>query len=153
MRSLRAGQDDIRGAWRSGCGWQQAHLDTLEPHELHASAPVLSAAPISPEQWRGTRRQRMQQHADLAWLLGGATLPLARHTPRTGTTTADAGSIHHAQASIGFSALFMWDQLLGSLAAQRPIRLEDEVLAADSVSFPGQAHLRGSIAREGSCVQ
>src|SRR6266699_7134153 len=95
----------------------------------------------------------MQQDAHLTWFRGGPTLPLALLAQRTGTTTADAGSIHDAQASIGFSALLMWDQLLGSLAPQRPIGLESKVLSREATSFPGQAHVRGSIARGRSRVR
>jgi len=76
----------------------------------------------------------MQQHADLARLCCGVAIPLALLAQRTGTTTANAGSIHHAQAPIGFSALFMRDQLLGSLATQRPIGLESKVLSREATS-------------------
>jgi hypothetical protein len=79
----------------------------------------------------------MQQHADLARLCGGAALPLALLAQRTGTATADAGPIHDAQASIGFSALLMREKLLVSGAPQRPIRLESEVLARETPRFPG----------------
>jgi hypothetical protein len=89
----------------------------------------------------------MQQHADLTRLLGGAALPLALLAQPTGATTADAGSIDHAQASVSFSALFMRDQLLRSGATQRAIGLEGKVLAREAARFPGQAHLRGSITR------
>ena len=130
MRSLRAGQDDIRGAWRSGCGWQQAHLDTLEPHELQTSAPVFSAAPISRSR-NGAEPTGSGCSSTLtkARLLGGAALPLALLAQRTGATTADAGSIHDAQAPVGFSALLMRKQRLFSRTPQRPIRLETKVLA------------------------
>jgi len=43
-----------------------------------------------------------EPHADLTRLFGGTTLPLTLVAQRTGTTTADAGTIHDAQASIGF---------------------------------------------------
>ena len=60
VRSLRAGKDHFRFAWRS-CGWgRQAHLNALVPHELHTGAPVRSPAPISPEQRRGTNLERMR---------------------------------------------------------------------------------------------
>ena len=85
-------------------------------------------------------------------LRGCATLPLTLFAQWSGTTTADTGSIHDAQASIGFSALFMRDQLLVSGATQRPICLERKVLAREATSFPGQAHMRGSVARRRSCV-
>ena len=65
----------------------------------------------------------------------------------------NAGAIHHAQAAIGFSAAFMREQLLVSGATQRPIGLESKVLPREAASFPGQAYLRGSIARGGSRVR
>ena len=108
---------------------------------------MLSPAPVPPEKRRIPDGQWMQQHADLAWFPGGAALPLALRAQRTGAATADAGPIHDAQASISFSALFMREKLLVSGALQRPIRLESEVLAREATSFPGQAHVRGSIAR------
>ncbi len=152
VRSLRTGQDHLRGGWRSGGGRRQAHLDALVSHELHAGAPVYSPAPIAPEQRGRTHLERMQQHTDLARLCRRTAIPLTLLAQRTGTTTANAGAIHHAQAAIGFSALLMREQLLVSGATQRPIGLESKVLAGEAARFPGQAHLRGSIARGGSRV-
>jgi hypothetical protein len=119
MRSLRAGQDHVRRAWRSCGGWRQAHLDALVSHELPTGAPVLSAAPISPEHRSGTHPERMQEHTHLARLRGSAAIPLALLAQGTGTTTADAGCIHHTQAPIGFSASLMGGKLLVSGATQR----------------------------------
>ena len=61
MGTLRAGQDHFWIAWRSCGGRRQAHLDALVSHELHTGAPMLSAAPIPPEQGRGTNPERMEQ--------------------------------------------------------------------------------------------
>lgn len=96
MRALCAGQDHFRFAWRSGGRRQQAQLDALVSHELQTGAPVFSPAPIPPEQRGRTNLERMQQHADLARLCSGVAIPLALLAQRTGTTTANAGSIHHA---------------------------------------------------------
>ncbi len=96
-------------------GRRHAHLDPLVSHELLTGTSVLSAAPIPPEKRRKTNRERMQQHADLARLCGSVAIPLALLAQRTGTATADAGSIHHAQASIGLSALLMGAKLLVQL--------------------------------------
>jgi len=71
----------------------------------------------------------MQQHAHLARLGGGAALPLTLFALWTGAATADAGSIHDAQASISFSALLMGGKFLVSGATQCPIGLESKVLA------------------------
>jgi hypothetical protein len=78
----------------------------------------------------------MQQHADLAWFCCGVALPLTLLTQRTGTTTANAGSIHHAQAAIDFSALFMRDQLLVSGTPLCPIGLESKVLTRKAACLP-----------------
>ncbi len=82
-----------------------------------------------PEQRGSTNRERMQEHADLARLCRRAAIPLTLLAQPTGPTTANAGSLHHAQAAIGFSAVFMREQVLGSRAAQRPIGLQSKVLA------------------------
>ena len=155
MRPLRPRKDRRRrrGAALAGLVRGIPHLKVLITHKLQTGTSMLSPAPVPPEKRLGTDTQWVQQHADLARLLGGAALPLALLAQRTGTTTADAGSIHDAQASIGFSALLMRDQLLGSRAPQRPIGLESKVLAREATSFPGQAHLRRSIARGGSRAQ
>ena len=128
-------------------------LNSLVTQQLHACPPIRPATPVMPSKRLRTDTQRMQQHAHLARLLSCAPLPLALLTQRTGTTTADAGTIHDAQAAIGFSALFMREKLLVSRATQCPIGLESKVLAREAASFPGQAHLRGSIARSGSRVR
>ncbi len=101
---LGTGQDHLGWGGRSLGGRRQVHLDTLVPDKLHTGATVLSAAPIPPQHRCGTDDERMQEHADLARFLRGTTLPLALLAERTGTATADAGSVHHTQASIG--ALF-----------------------------------------------
>ena len=88
-----------------------------------------SPAPIAPEERGRPYLERMQQHAHLARLRRRAAIPLTLLAQRTGTATANAGAIHHAQATIGFSAVFMWEQLLLSRATQRPIGLESKVLA------------------------
>ena len=152
VRSLRTGEDHFREAGRS-CGrrWQ-AHLDALVSHELHAGASMRSPAPIVPEQGSRTHLERMQQHTDLTRLCRRTAIPLTLLAQGTGTTTAHAGAIHHAQAAIGFSALLMREQLLVSGATQRPIGLESKVLPREATSFPGQAHLRRSIARGGCRV-
>jgi hypothetical protein len=90
--------------------------------------------------------QWMQQHTSLARLLGGAALPLTLLAQGRGTATTNTGRRDDAQAPIGFSALLMGNQRLASRTPQRPILLERKVLTREAVCFPGQAHLRGSIA-------
>jgi hypothetical protein len=127
--SLRAGQEPLRDEWWSGGGRRQAHLHMLVAYELHAGTPMNSAAPIAPEERERTNLERMQQDADLARLCRRTAIPLTLLAQPTGTATANAGTIHDAQAAIGFSAVFMRDQLLVSRATQRPVGLESKVLA------------------------
>jgi hypothetical protein len=98
--ALRAGEDHVRSGRRSGRR-RQAHLDALESHQLLTGAPVLSAAPVTPEQRGRADDERMQQHTHPARLRGSTAIPLTLLTQGTGTTTADAGGIDHAQTPIG----------------------------------------------------
>jgi hypothetical protein len=75
MGTPRTGQDHIRWVWRSG-GWRQAHLDALVSHELYTGAPMLSAAPISPEERLTANHERMQEHTHLARLCRSVAVPL-----------------------------------------------------------------------------
>src|SRR4051794_26627736 len=95
----------------------------------------------------------MQQYAHLARLSGGGAIPLTLLTQRTGAATANAGRIHDAQTAIGFSAALVRYQRLASGATQRPIGLKRKILTGEATCFPGQAHLRGSIARGRSRVR
>ncbi len=147
MGALCTGQGSRRKIWVGRETLLHLHFHALVTQQLQARPPIGSPTPVTPSKRLRTDSQWMQQHADLAWLLGGAALPLALRAQRTGAATADASPIHDAQAPIGFSPLFMREKLLVSGALQCPIRLESEILAADSTSFPGQAHVRGSIAR------
>src|SRR5258708_18386248 len=83
----------------------------------------------------------MEQHAPL---------PLTLLAQGTGTTTADAGRIDHAQAAIGFSASLMGNQRLASRTTERAIRLKRKVLTREAANFPGQAHLGGAEPERGA---
>ena len=147
MRPLGTRQGRRRTREQGRCGRLDLDLDALRAHQLDACPAVRATTPVMPSDGLRADDQWMQQHTDLARLLGGAALPLALLAQWTGTTTAHAGSVHHAQAAIGFSALLMREQLLVSGTAQRPIGLQSKVLTREAASFPGQAHVRGSIAR------
>ncbi len=149
VRALRAGKDHVRCAWRSGGGRRQAHLDALVSHEQHTGAPVLSPAPVAPEQRCRSDDERMQKHTHLARLSGSAAIPLTLVAQGTGTTTADAGRIDHAQASIGFLAPLVCHKWLIGWTAQRPVRLEGKVLPREATSFPGCGNRGLAIARGG----
>lgn len=111
---------------------------------------MLSAGSISPEERRGANDKRVEQHADLARLCGGAAIPLALFTQWTGAATLDASTRDHAQASLGFSAVLMWDQLLVSRAPKRSIGLERKILARKATRFPCGTRVWWAIARGGS---
>lgn len=153
MCPLRPRKDRQSRAALAGWSLRLPDLDLLITHQLHTGSPMLPAAPVMPEERRSCDREGMQQDTDLPRLCGGSAIPLARLSQGTGPTTANAGSIDHAQAPIGFSALFMWDQFLLGRATQRAIGLESKVLAREAARFPGQAHVRRSIARGGSRVR
>jgi hypothetical protein len=90
----------------------------------------------------------MQQETHLARLVRCTAIALTRLSQWTGTTTANAGAIHHAQAAIRFPALLMRKQLLGSLAPQCPIGLESKVLPREAAGDPAQAHLTHRLRNE-----
>jgi hypothetical protein len=136
VRSLRTGQDHVRGAWRSG-GRRQAHLDALVSHKLHTGTPVLSAAPIPPEQRCGIHPERMQQHTHLTRLRGRVAIPLTLLAQRTRAAVANAGRIDHAQTTIGLATPLLEVKLLPCWTAERPIRLERKVGSCEAPRFPG----------------
>jgi len=156
MSTLRTGKRRERDGWSGRvCAIPRLYLnlDALGTKEVDTRVPMTPSTPILPEERFISDNERMEEHANLARLCCGDAIPLALLAQRTGTTTADAGSIHHTQAPIGFSAVFMWDEFLVSGAPQRPIGLESKVLPRKATSFPGQAHVRGSIARGRSGVR
>ncbi len=129
MGTLRTGKGYIYGGWPGDSGRRHLHLYALVSHKLHTGAPVFSATPVSPEQRRRTNLERMEQHADLTRLFGGAALPLALFAQGTRTTTADAGCIHHAQTAIDFSTLLLDTKLLACWIPEGSVRLEGEIVA------------------------
>lgn len=143
----------MRGARSKGGRRRQAHLDAVVLHELHTGAPVFSSAPIAPEEQIRTNGKRMERDTDLARLCGRAAIPLALLTERTETATLDAGSVHHTQAAIGFSALLMRSQFLVCRAPKRSIRLERTVPAREATSLPCGADLWRRRARGTGRVQ
>lgn len=152
MRSLRAGQDHVRCAWRNGGRRREAHLGALVSHELHTGAPMFSSAPIVPEERSRTNGKRMQQHADVARFLGRAAIPLALLTQRAGATAPDTRCIDHTQTAITFSAVFLGPKRLPGWTAQRPIRLEREIGSGEAASFPGGRRGGGEGRHAGACA-
>ena len=95
--------------------------------QTQAGVSLVPSVPISPKEWSRAYRQRMKQDADLARFGRGPTVPLALLAQGTRTATANAGPIDHAQAPIGFAAVFMWEKRAPSRATQGSIRLEGKV--------------------------
>ena len=147
--ALGARQDHIGGGQRSDGGWRQADLEALLSGELHAGAPGVSAPPIAPEQWGETDAKRIQQQADLAWLCGGAAIPLTLLTQRTGAAVANAGCIDQAQTAISLATSLLEVKRLPGGTAQCPIRLERKVGSAEPARFPGGGGSRWPISRGG----
>src|SRR5438876_3679853 len=114
----------------TGSGLPRLHLDlhALVVKQLYTRPPMSSSTPVLPEERRIPNDKRMEQDAHLARLARFAALPVARLSQRAGAATANAGGIHHAQASISFSAVFVRNQLLVSRAPKRPIELASKVL-------------------------
>jgi len=120
------------------------------PDKLYADASVFSPAPVTPEQRLIPNGEWMQQHTDLARFRGGIAIPLTLLAQRTGTTTVHTGSIDHAQAPIGFSAVFMRQERAPGRTAQRPIGLEGKVSSGEATRFEGGGGGRWTIPRSRS---
>jgi hypothetical protein len=126
------------------------HLEALIPQKPLAGSPMLSPAPVLPKKRRTSDGERVEKDTDLARLCGGMAIPLALLAQRTGTTTANAGAIHHAQAAIGFSAVFMREQVLASWTLERAIGLKREVGSGETPRFPGRGRGRWTVSRDRS---
>src|SRR5690348_1839849 len=124
--------------------WLPLDLQVLAM-QTQAGVPLVPSGPVSPEEGSSADRQGMKQDAHLAWFGCGASTPLALLAQRTGTATVNAGTIDHAQAPIGFSAVLMREERAPSRATQRPIRLEGKVCPSKATSFPGDRGGRRSI--------
>jgi hypothetical protein len=146
VRALRAGQDPVRWGWRSSTGRRQADLDVLLSGEVHAGAPVFSAAPIAPEQRRRTNLERMQQQTDATRFGRGVSMPLTLLAQWAVATVADAGAVEDAQTAIRFVALLGGTQRLALWTQQHAAGLEREILSREPSRFPGQGERRLLIA-------
>jgi hypothetical protein len=86
----------------------------LMTKQLYAYPTVMPTTPVIPEERLISDHERMKQHADLARFGCDAAVPLTLVAQRTGTATANAGSIHDAQTAIDLKALLMGDQCVPS---------------------------------------
>jgi hypothetical protein len=96
-------------------------------HELHAGTPMCSAAPIAPEEWGRTKRERMQEHAHLARLCRGVAFPLTLLAERTRAAIANTSRIHHAHTSVSFPTPLLDSKRLPCRTPERSIGLERKV--------------------------
>ena len=120
---------DLDATFRAGAGYRRVG-------GLFDSSPARGAAHPQ-RQADGAGRSRGLRLARFA------PLPLALLAQRAGAATAHAGGIHHAQASISFSAVFVRNQLLVSRAPKRPIELASKVLAGKAACFPRRVAVVG----------
>lgn len=74
---LRPRKDRRSGAALAGWTLRLPDLDLLITHQLHTGSPMLSAAPVMPEERRCCDREGMQQDTDLARFCCGVAIPLA----------------------------------------------------------------------------
>src|SRR5260370_8786904 len=115
--------------------------------QLDARPSVLPTTPVPPEQRLRPNDERMQKHTHLAGLGGRTAIPLTLLAQRAGTTTAHAGRIHHAHASISLSAPLMRHKRLASRATQLAVRVQDEILPRAATSVQEQADPSPTIPR------
>lgn len=120
------------------------HLDVLITHQLHTGTPMLSPAPVTPEERKVANDKRVEQHTHLARFTSGFAIPLTLLAQGTGTATAVTSPIHDAQAPVGGSRVAHARKASGQGATQRPIRLERKVLAADSASASSTSPCEGA---------
>ncbi len=128
MGSLCTGEEGRGRFWLHLGSLFQMHVNPLTVQEQHTCPSMLPPFPVTPEQGSRPNFAGMQQHADLAWLFGGAAIPLTLLAQWARAAMANTGSIHDAQAPVGFSAVLMGDEFLLSRAPQCPIRLKSKVL-------------------------
>ena len=83
------------------------HLQALVTPHLDAGSAIEPPTPIAPEDRRCPDGQGMEQETDLARFGRVAAFPLTLPTQRTGTATADAGSLDQADTPVRF-----WTPLL-----------------------------------------
>jgi len=143
MRSLRAR--------KSRRGWGGTDLMVVLVLHLHSSFsagagcrhvdPACGSHPATREE---LSQPREDASLTLTWRGFLVTLPCALSMARgirPGAATADAGPIHHPQASIGLWASFVCNQRLASRAAQRPLVLAGQLSTREAASDPAQSPL------------
>ena len=128
MRPLRTREEGRRWYWRRQVLLQR-YVDPLAAQQVHTGVPVLSAAPIPPEQRRRAHRKWMQQQTDPAGLCRFASVPLTLLAQGTGPTVSNPGGVEHPQRAIVLGALLGRVQRLACWTPQCPVGLEGKVLS------------------------
>jgi len=141
-----------RKYWRRrGRGKQTArcHLNIhpLMVQQIHAGSSMVPSAPILPKNGLWSNHERMQEYAYLARLRGGAAIPLALLTQRTGTTVANAGCIHQPQAPISLLPPLLESERAACWTAQCSIGLKRKVSSGEATRFPGGGRRGWTISR------
>jgi hypothetical protein len=103
----RSGKRHRSGFWSGSKVWLHLNLHALRADQLDTRSPVLSAAPIPPEEWSGTNGKWMEQNAHLARLFSSTPIPLALLTQLTRTTPAVTSGIHQPKAPISLLPLLL----------------------------------------------
>lgn len=132
MGPLGPGKRPRSVAWRgSTCAVPNHHLNlgALVAKELHTRAPMNSSTPVSPEERPIPDDEWMEENTHLARLRSLAAIPLTLSAQWAGTATTNTGCVHHAQAPVSFSTMFMGTKRLACWTPQRSIGLETKVLA------------------------
>ena len=107
MGALRPGQRRSRAIGTSRERRRHLHLQALISQEMHAGLTITPPAPVPPQERSRPDLEGMQEHTHLTRLRCHLAQPLALFAQRTRTATANAGSVHHTQAPIGFPTPLM----------------------------------------------
>jgi hypothetical protein len=142
MGPLRTREDGRRWDWRRQ-RLLQRDVHSLTTQQLHTGTPLLSAAPIPPEQRRRAHRERMQQQTDSTRLCRLSSVPLTLLAQGADTTVSNPSGVEHSQRAIVLGALFGRVQCLACGTPQCSVGLEGKVLSREAASFPRRVAVVG----------
>ena len=137
MGPLSTRQGRRRDRWAARAGRLDLDLDALLAQQVYARTPMLSPAPVMPEEGRSANHGRMPQQTDPAGFCRLVAVPLTLRTHRAGAAVDNPGVVEHPQRASVLGTLFGRMQRLADRAAERPVWLESKVLSRKATSFPG----------------
>lgn len=137
MGPLSTRQRRRRDRWAPRAGRLDPGLDALLAKAPYARPPMLSPAPVTPEEGRSANHGRMPQQTDPAGFCRLVAVPLTLRTHRAGAAVDNPGGVEHPQRASVLGTLFGWMQRLADGAAECPVRLESKVRSCEAPSFPG----------------